>query len=138
VSDKESLKQNARNPRNQATREENILWYEFLKKQTPPWNRQKVIGPYIADFYCRKVGLVVELDGSQHYDPEHIQYDAKRTAYFHDLNIEVLRFTNTEIKKNLQGVCYVIEKTVEELLAKEEAFRRYETASGNPQSALRR
>jgi very-short-patch-repair endonuclease len=62
------------------------------------------------------------LDGSQHYDPEHIQYDRKRTEYFHDLNIEVLRFTNTEIKKNLQGVCYVIEKTVKELLSKEESL----------------
>jgi very-short-patch-repair endonuclease len=114
----ESLKQNARNLRNHATREENILWYEFLKKQTPQWNRQKTIGPYIADFYCRKAGLVIELDGSQHYDLEHMQYDTKRTEYFHDLNIEVLRFTNTEIKKNLQGVCYVIEKTVAKLLAK--------------------
>jgi very-short-patch-repair endonuclease len=118
----ESLKQNARSLRNHATREENILWYEFLKKQTPQWYRQKVIGPYIADFYCRKAGLVIELDGSQHYDPEHIQYDRKRTEYFHDLNIEVLRFTNTEIKKNLQGVCYVIEKTVKELLSKEESL----------------
>jgi very-short-patch-repair endonuclease len=118
----DALKQNARNLRNQATREENILWYEFLKKQSPQWNRQKVIGPYIADFYCRKAGLVIELDGSQHYDPEHIQYDRKRTEYFHDLNIEVLRFTNTEIKKNLQGVCYVIEKTVKELLSKEESL----------------
>jgi very-short-patch-repair endonuclease len=118
----DALKQNARNLRNHATREENILWYEFLKKQTPQWNRQKTIGPYIADFYCRKAGLVIELDGSQHYDLEHMQYDTKRTKYFHDLNIEVLRFTNTEIKKNLQGVCYVIEKTVEELLAKGENF----------------
>jgi very-short-patch-repair endonuclease len=115
----DALKQNARNLRNQATREENILWYEFLKKQSPQWNRQKVIGSYIADFYCRKAGLVVELDGSQHYDSEHMEYDTKRTAYFHDLNIKVLRFTNTEIKKNLQGVCYVIEKTVEEQLSKE-------------------
>jgi very-short-patch-repair endonuclease len=118
----DALKQNARNLRNHATREENMLWYEFLKKQTPQWYRQKVIGPYIADFYCRKAGLVVELDGSQHYDLEHMQYDAKRTEYFHDLNIEVLRFTNTEIKKNLQGVCYVIKKTVGELLSKEDSL----------------
>jgi very-short-patch-repair endonuclease len=118
----DALKQNARKLRNHATREENILWYEFLKKQTPQWNRQKAIGPYIADFYCRKAGLVIELDGSQHYNPEHMQYDTKRTEYFHDLNIEVLRFTNTEIKKNLQGVCYVIEKAVEELLAKEDSL----------------
>jgi very-short-patch-repair endonuclease len=46
----------------------------------------------------------------------------KRTEYFHELNIEVLRFTNTEIKKNLQGVCFVIEKTVEEQLSKEESL----------------
>jgi very-short-patch-repair endonuclease len=118
----DALKQNARSLRNHATREENILWYEFLKKQSPQWNRQKIIGPYIADFYCRKAGLVIELDGSQHYDLEHMQYDAKRTEYFHDLNIEVLRFTNTEIKKNLQGVCYVIKKTVGELLSKEDSL----------------
>jgi very-short-patch-repair endonuclease len=49
-----------------------------------------------------------------------MEYDIKRTEYFHELNIEVLRFSNTEIKKNLQGVCYVIEKAVEELLSKEE------------------
>jgi very-short-patch-repair endonuclease len=118
----DALKQNARSLRNHATREENILWYEFLKKQSPQWNRQKIIGPYIADFYCRKAGLVIELDGSQHYDLEHMQYDAKRTEYFHDLNIEVLRFTNTEVKKNLQGVCYVIKKTVGELLSKEDSL----------------
>jgi very-short-patch-repair endonuclease len=64
---------------------------------------------------------VIELDGSQHYDPEHMQYDTKRTEYFHDLNIEVLRFTNTEIKKNLQGVYFVIKKAVDELLSKGES-----------------
>jgi very-short-patch-repair endonuclease len=62
----------------------------------------------------------MQLEVTQHYDPEHIPYDRKRTEYFHELHIEVLRFTNTEIKKNLQGVCYVIGKTVEELLSKEE------------------
>ncbi|MDD6023468.1 MAG: endonuclease domain-containing protein [Oscillospiraceae bacterium] len=111
----EQLKANARNLRNNATKEENTLWYQYLKKQPVQWYRQMVIGDYIVDFYCRKMHLAIELDGSQHYEEAQMEYDAKRTAFLNDLGIEVLRFTNTDIKYRLGSVCDAIDIKVAEL-----------------------
>ena len=94
--------------RKEMTLEERILWYQFLKDHRFQWNRQKVLGPYIVDFYCKSRSLVVELDGSQHYDPTAQAYDQQRTQYLHSQGLTVLRFTNTDIKKNLSAVCEAI------------------------------
>ncbi len=100
-----ALLSNAKHLRKQMTKEERHLWFDFLRYCTPRFRRQEVIGNYIADFYCSKARLIIELDGSQHFDPQAIEYDAKRTAYFHSLNIEVVRYYNTDIQKNFDGVC---------------------------------
>ena len=76
-----TLTKNARALRKQMTKEEAKLWYQFLRLYRPRFHRQYVIGNYIVDFYCHQAKLVVELDGSQHCDPEAIEYDRKRTAY---------------------------------------------------------
>ena len=68
------LTANARALRKSMTKEESRLWYQFLCRYKPRFHRQYVIGPYIADFYCHQVKLVVELDGSQHCDPEKMEY----------------------------------------------------------------
>ena len=94
------------------TLEERILWYQYLKTYPVQWNRQKVIGPYIVDFFCKRAKLIVELDGSQHYEPETADYDQKRTVYLNSLGYAVLRFSNTDIKTNLSGVCEVIDRAV--------------------------
>jgi very-short-patch-repair endonuclease len=101
----ENLLVNARNLRRNMTKEERHLWYDCLRFCRPRFRRQEIIGNYIADFYCSQAKLVVELDGSQHYNPEEMAYDERRTAYFHCLGITVMRFTNEEIQKEFDAVC---------------------------------
>ena len=102
----------AKELRKSMTKEERHLWYDFLRHCTPRFRRQEIIGSYIADFYCHKAKLVVELDGSQHMDPEGIAYDDRRTAYFHSLGIEVVRYYNTDVSNNFGGVCQNILDTL--------------------------
>ena len=99
------LKGNAQTLRREMTREERHLWYNFLKQLPLTFNRQKVIGPYIADFYCAKAKLVMELDGSQHYEAGQIQPDQARTNYFQSLGLTVVRYTNADINLRFKAVC---------------------------------
>ncbi len=108
----DSMTARSRDLRKNATEEERILWYQFLRTQTPRWRRQAVVGRYILDFYCRTKKLAIELDGSQHFEPEAQAYDARRTAYLNANGIRVLRFTNTDIHKNLRGVAEAIQQAV--------------------------
>ena len=87
------------------TKEERHLWYDFLRYCSPRFRRQEIIGNYIADFYCSKARLVIELDGPQHLNPEDLAYDTDRTAYFHSLNIAVVRYYNTDINHSFSEVC---------------------------------
>ncbi len=100
--------------RKNATKEENHLWYDFLRRKTPQWKRQVPMGRYIADFYCPGAKLIVELDGGQHYEENGLEYDAERTDYLERRGFRVLRFTNLEIKKNFPGVCFAIQQAVRE------------------------
>lgn len=106
------LKSRSTELRKNATPEENKLWYEFLRTYPIRFNRQRIIGNYIADFYCSKAKLVVELDGSQHYEDKTLLYDSKRTEYFGTYGIFVLRFSNIEINESFYEVCTVINETV--------------------------
>lgn len=103
---------NARKLRKEMTRHEKRLWYDFLRTMQPCFRRQEIIGTYTADFYCSKAKLVVELDSSQHYEPETQENDAVRTAYFNALGIRVLRFPNIEIDRNFEGVCLTIARAL--------------------------
>ena len=71
----------AKQLRKEMTKEERHLWYDFLRSSPVRFSRQKVLGKYIADFYCAKASLVIELDGSQHFDDPNIEKDAQRTAF---------------------------------------------------------
>ena len=110
----DSLVQNARSLRRNMTPEERHLWYDFLKSLPQKIVRQKVLGKYIADFYCAAAHLVIELDGSQHYDAEGMEYDRKRTEYLNGLGIQVIRIPNNEINDNFDGVCEYIGKVIGE------------------------
>ena len=103
---------NARNLRKNMTPWERKLWYCFLKAYDYRFQRQKEVGPYIADFYCAKAKLIVELDGSGHYEPENEIQDKERTKYLDDLGFKVIRFCNLDIDKNFYGVCTVIDQEV--------------------------
>ena len=100
----DSLISNARILRKNMTRQERHLWYDCLRCCEPRFRRQEIIGSYVADFYCYEAKLVIELDGSQHFEPEKAQKDRARTAYFHTLGIRVLRFANNDIDQNFIGV----------------------------------
>ncbi|MEE0981178.1 MAG: endonuclease domain-containing protein, partial [Acutalibacteraceae bacterium] len=102
------LTKNSQHLRKNMTKEERHLWYDFLKSQTCNFNRQKVIGDYIVDFYCAKEKLVIELDGSQHYEEKGKENDTKRDQYLSSLGITVLRYSNYDINTNFEGVCYDI------------------------------
>jgi len=107
-----NLKIRAKELRNNATKQENHLWYEFLRKYYLQFYRQKIIGNYIVDFYCPKAKLVIELDGSQHYEKEALEYDALRTEYLNSIGLYVLRFSNREIDDYFNPVCQRIEKII--------------------------
>ncbi len=100
-----TLTENAKTLRKNMTKEERHLWYDFLKKLHVTVNRQKVIGKYIVDFYIASSNLVIELDGSQHYEEKGIDADEKRANYLEGLGIKVLRYSNLDIHKNFEGVC---------------------------------
>ena len=91
---------------------ERKLWYCFLKDYPIRFQRQKCIDEYIVDFYCFQAKLIIELDGSGHYEPEAIQKDKRRTEILEEYGFKVLRFTNLDIDKNFYGVCTVIDREV--------------------------
>ena len=103
--------------RKNMTKEEAHLWYQFLCRYPLRFRRQYVIGNYIADFYCHKAKLVVELDGSQHYTPEEISYDKQRTAYLESLGLQVIRFSNLDVMRQFRSVCEAIDATAKERAA---------------------
>lgn len=109
-----SLTPLARVLRKNMTKEERHLWYDFLRSFPLRFRRQKVIGNYIVDFYCPAAMLVIELDGSQHYEDTEIIKDKKRTDFLNSFGLKVIRITNLEIKSNFTGVCEFIQNTVYE------------------------
>ena len=100
--------------RKNQTKEEKHLWYDFLRQYPVRFNRQKVLGPYIVDFYCASAKLVIELDGSQHYSKEGSEDDKIRDRYLARLGIKVVRYSNLEITREFDAVCVDISEHVKE------------------------
>src|SRR6516165_3321237 len=94
----------AREMRSNMTEPEKRMWYGCLKQLPQRFRRQRPFGPYIADFYCASLKLVVEIDGDSHATAEAIAYDAERTAFLEGLGLRVVRFSNREVMENLDGV----------------------------------
>ena len=99
------LTDNAKSLRKNMTKEERHLWYDFLKTLPVTVIRQKVIGNYIVDFYIATAKLVIELDGSQHYEEKGIENDVKRDAFLNCLGIKVLRYSNLDVNQRFESVC---------------------------------
>jgi len=106
------LTTNARKLRKEMTKEERHLWYDFLRDYPVRFLRQKVIDHYIVDFYCHQARLIIELDGSQHFDPAAVEKDAQRTRHFEDRGLAVIRIPNNEVTRNFRGVCEYIHQAV--------------------------
>ena len=102
----------AKKLRKKATPQENHLWYDFLAKYEIRFQRQKAIDDFIADFYCHKAKLVIEVDGSQHYSKECAKNDEFRTDILKGYNLKVIRFTNRQININFRAVCEYINNVV--------------------------
>ena len=107
----------AKELRKNMTKEERHLWYDFLRDYPVKFIRQKILGKYIVDFYCAKANIVIELDGSQHYEDEGIENDKKRTMYLEQYGISVIRISNLDVLKNFEGVCMYIDKKVRQSLS---------------------
>ena len=109
------LKKNARALRGNMTPQERRLWYEFLRSYPVKFYRQRIVGQYIVDFYCPRAALVVELDGSQHFEPSETERDMRRDAELAALGLLVLRFSNEELNRNFSAVCGEIDRQVRAL-----------------------
>ena len=90
----------AKQLRKAMTKEERHLWYGFLRAYPVRFSRQKVLGKYIADFYSAEAKLIIELDGSQHFEDNSIRKDAERTAFLEEYGLTVIRIPNHEVMKN--------------------------------------
>ena len=106
------LTSRAQSLRKNMTKEERRLWYEYLHNYPLRFRRQVTVGNYIMDFYCAAAKLAVELDGSQHYEQQHQTYDMLRTVYLNSMGIQVLRFSNLDVLRDLSGVCQRIDAAV--------------------------
>ena len=110
----------AKNLRKNATPQENHLWYDFLSKYDIRFQRQKAIDNFIADFYCHKAKLIVEIDGVQHRTEAGKQKDEFRTEILEGYGLKVIRFTNKQINENFHGVCRYIDAEVKASLLEKE------------------
>jgi very-short-patch-repair endonuclease len=99
------LSANAKTLRRNMTKEERHLWYDFLKPLPFMVHRQKVIGNYIVDFYIASKQIVIELDGSQHYQDEGKTADQLRDTELEALGLTVLRYSNADVNMRFESVC---------------------------------
>ena len=107
------LKQFARNLRNHSTKSEVLLWNYLKGKQIKGYDfhRQKPIGNFIVDFFCNELSLAIEIDGESHYGNE--EKDELRQKEIEKLGVKFLRFDESQIYYNLDGVVKTIEEWVE-------------------------
>jgi very-short-patch-repair endonuclease len=102
----------ARKLRNNLTKAEKIVWYDYLKNHKHKFLRQKPIGNFITDFYCSKLKLVIEIDGESHVGEINEQYDKERTDYLENCGLKILRYWNDDVVSGLWVVVEMIEKEI--------------------------
>ena len=107
----------AKQLRKEMTKEERHLWYDYLRSYPVRFSRQKILGKYIADFYCAQAGIVIELDGSQHYEDRNVVKDQERTAFLESYGLSIIRIPNNEVMRNFRGVCEYIDTAVKQSLS---------------------
>jgi len=115
---RKALKPLARGLRNHPTDAEQKLWRRIRRKQLEgvQFFRQRPIASYIVDFYAGSVKVAIELDGSQHFEKEHQLQDHMRDQQLQNLGITVLRFSNSEVFQNLEGVLQEILRVLKKRL----------------------
>ena len=108
------LTENAKKLRKNMTKEKRHLWYNCLKSLPATVHRQKVLGSYIVDFYIPAAKLVIEVDGSQHYEEPQKQKDVARDADLEGTGLKVLRYSNFDINHSFEAVCEDIMRHLKE------------------------
>lgn len=108
--------------RNNMTKEEKHLWYDFLRTYPIQILRQKIIGNYIVDFYCAKAKLIIELDGGHHGEEIILQRDNERTLFLESYGLQVLRIPNYNVNNNFRAVCLYIDQIIRTRLNKNASF----------------
>jgi very-short-patch-repair endonuclease len=105
----------AQSLRNEATPAERELWKFLNKRQVSGYkfSRQMPVGPYFADFLCRELNVIVEIDGISHDVQQ--SYDARRTKALEDHGYRVIRFTNRDVMENIEGVVQQIETLISDM-----------------------
>ena len=106
----------ARKLRREMTPQETKLWYRYLRTYPVKIYKQRIIESFIVDFYCAEARLVIEIDGSQHYTEQGMCYDEERSQILRAYGLKVLRFSNRDVDQNLDGVCAVIDQTIQHRL----------------------
>ena len=102
--DPRTLLERSRDLRKNMTPEEKHLYYDGLKKLPWKFRRQAVLGNYIVDFYCPELSLVIEVDGTQHYEEAGKVYDADRDRALYEDGLNVLRYSNRDINQRFDAV----------------------------------
>ena len=112
---KEQIK-NSRQLRKNMTLQEKKLWSVIRNRQFFGYRfrRQFPIGQYIVDFICREKKIIIEIDGGQHNEDINVYYDNRRTEYLIAEGYKVIRFWNNEVLNNLDGICEVIRRNLED------------------------
>ena len=112
-----NLKDFSRKLRNNQTLGETLLWMELQKKQMRGYqfNRQKPLGNYIVDFYCKKLSLVIEIDGASHDFEEIMVKDIERQRILEELGLKFLRFSEIDVRRKMDEVLMKIDMTIENL-----------------------
>ena len=111
---KNALLGKARQLRKEMTPQERKLWYLFLKRYPVKIYKQRIVGAYIVDFYCARAKLVIEIDGSQHYEEKGIEHDESRSAYLRQLGLDVVRYSNADINSRFDSVCESIHQHIQQ------------------------
>jgi very-short-patch-repair endonuclease len=104
----------ARKLRREMTPYERKLWYAFLRQYPVKIYKQRIIERFVVDFYCASAKLVIEIDGSQHYEAQGKAYDRERSAILESYGLKVVRYSNTAIEQNFQAVCKDIDRIIRE------------------------
>ena len=116
MKNKDNMLPLARKLRREMTPHERKLWYLFLRTYPVKFYKQKIIGDFIVDFYCAPARLVIEIDGSQHYEEDGKTRDGVRDQKLRERGLLVLRFSNREIDREFPAICERIDETVQERL----------------------
>ena len=96
------------------TPHERKLWYLFLRTYPVKVYKQRIIDKFIVDFYCASAKLIIEIDGSQHFDTQGMVSDGERTAILESYDLKVVRYSNREIDNEFAAVCEQIDRIIQQ------------------------